>query len=127
MKKIYTICFITVVSIATSFAQNSSVKFSKSATGSAATEASVTTVGIGEVGQVSNVKIYSYANSVFVNTTLSYLKSRVEIFNLLGEKIIDESMTGSSYKLDINTNANSYYIVRVSLDEKSYSKRVYIR
>ena len=129
MKKLYSICVVTALAVSTSFAQQtaSSVKFSKSTSGNSPVEASLTPNGIGDVNQVSNINIYSYGNSVFVNTTLNYAKSRVEIFNLLGEKVADQPMNGSSFKMDINSKASSYYIIKVTLDENVHSKRVYIR
>jgi hypothetical protein len=82
-----------------------------------------TTVNIQE-GEFSGLTVYSFGNSVFINTPLNKVQYR--ILNLQGEVILNGQVTSGSYKLDLNTAATGVYLVECRKEKIRKTFKVFI-
>ncbi|MCB9019917.1 MAG: T9SS type A sorting domain-containing protein [Chitinophagales bacterium] len=82
-----------------------------------------TTVSIQE-GEFSGPTVYSFGNSVFINTPLNNVEYR--ILNLQGEVILNGQVTSRSYKLDLNTAETGIYLIECRQEKLRKTFKIFI-
>ncbi|MFZ4400375.1 MAG: metallophosphoesterase, partial [Bacteroidales bacterium] len=80
---------------------------------------------IKETNNTSNTSIYSYENTVYVNSA-EVIKT-IEVYNMLGQLI--KSKVGNNNKINsLNLeHSTAYYLVKVITDKAIYTKKVFIK
>ena len=73
---------------------------------------------------VDNTNIYSYEKDVYVNVS-EITSGDIVIYNLMGQKVISNSMSGLLNKVTLKEAG--FYIVKVSLNGQTVSKKVLIK
>ncbi|MBU8893764.1 MAG: Ig-like domain-containing protein [Bacteroidales bacterium] len=77
------------------------------------------------------IMIYSVENNVileFINeSNYQFKEGLLEVYNLLGQKMISENITDFvKFKAKVDNSASQIYIVKVVIDDSSYIKRLFI-
>ncbi|MEI6696450.1 MAG: M6 family metalloprotease domain-containing protein [Bacteroidota bacterium] len=72
-----------------------------------------------------NSKIYAYNNIIYVNTMENIRK--ISIFNTLGQFIKTAENMNGKFEINLNGNANGYYIVKVVTEKNIYAEKVFIK
>ncbi len=80
-------------------------------------------LGIDDTQTAASNTIYSYDNSIYINTT-EKVKS-INVYNLLGQEIINTQAANGN--LTILNAPNGYFIVKVVTDKNVYSEKVLIK
>jgi len=83
---------------------------------------------------VGNISIEGFAtypnpvsNNTFTITTSSNSKKEFAIFNVLGKKMLSSSFSGVKSEVDVSTISSGIYILKVTEDGKTATKKLVIR
>jgi len=74
---------------------------------------------------IENTSIYSYDNSIYVNSNETI--QQIAIYNTLGQLIKTIENKNGSIVVDMNGNPSAYYIVRVVTSKNVYSEKVLVK
>ena len=67
------------------------------------------------------------SNNTFTITTSSNSKKEFAIFNVLGKKMLSSSFSGVKSEVDVSTISSGIYILKVTEDGKTATKKLVIR
>jgi len=119
-----------IVGISSASAQNSApVKFNNSNEGDPIGQISVTP-GIGELDDANIINIYSYGRTIFVKTDeLKDASKNIGVFNAVGQLVYSENnVVGGDYSINLSSDVlRGVYLVRVQTDDKSYTRKVFVK
>jgi hypothetical protein len=84
--------------------------------------------GIDDKAETQQLVIYSFENSIYVKDLAGKeLKGQMVVYNLVGQKIATQALTGGTLnKFSMSLEAG-YYVVEVISGEKSYHGKVYLK
>ena len=73
------------------------------------------TLGVGE-NEISDFKYYYNPFTNLLNLSSSEILKNIQIYNMLGQKIIDENINNYNYMLNLSNLSTSIYFVKVEGD-----------
>jgi len=122
--------FIVMVSMfcMTVFAQNTpTVEFCEADKGEVAGKSTLTSSV--EYQSINNiVNVYAYNNNIFVAVDLTTVDGQVIIYDITGKEILNTDLQNKNLnKYSITTNKTNIFVVKVIVDNKEYTKKVYIK
>ncbi|MCX6245939.1 MAG: autotransporter-associated beta strand repeat-containing protein [Bacteroidetes bacterium] len=82
--------------------------------------------GVGTTPKVDPVTIYSYGNSIYIRSnSATDLQGNLFVFNLIGQKMMQQRVDGKFSRIDLNVPAGCYVVTLVS-DKQTVSKKVLV-
>lgn len=75
-----------------------------------------------------NISIYSYGNTVYIQTEDSHLipETRIEIFAIEGKKIFVGKLENGAEIITLGNTANGIYIIQLIYADQTYQKKLFI-
>lgn len=126
MKKIYILSIATLFA-STLFAQNNGLTTSPSKD-VVSVQSNGTTIGVEKLRNGEKLNIYSFNNNVFVASEgFGAINGMIEVYDLLGKQVTRSNFYSDNFQLPVNVQSSSIYIVRVTINGRDFSERLYIR
>ena len=79
-----------------------------------------------QIDTEESFKIYSYDNNIVVEIYSGIIDAEIQIFNLLGQKILHEKTNSSINHLSLNVETGNY-IVKVINGDEQCTEKIYIQ
>jgi hypothetical protein len=126
MKKVYILAIATLLA-SPIFAQSNGFTTSPSKDVVSAS-ANGATVGTEKLRNGEKLHIYSFSNNIFVASEgFGMINGTVEVFDLLGKQVTRSNFYSNNFQMQVDVNAASIYLVRVTINGRIFSERVYIK
>jgi hypothetical protein len=85
-------------------------------------------VGIDEEARMDNVIIYpNPSNGLFIMQLESINEAKLEIYNVMGEKVVDMQIVSTKTILDLQSYSKGIYFAKVATNKGSCVKKIIVK
>jgi hypothetical protein len=84
-------------------------------------------LSINEIAEQISATVYPNPNNGYFTLILSDDKGRVEIYNLLGEKIYQSDLTNQKFDIDLSNKTKGIYFAKIYSGQKMKTEKIVIQ
>lgn len=111
----------------TLFAQTGNIQFCSETSGETVGKSTLTT-GVEYAPTGESITVYSYGRDVIIGTPGNNLEGTVVVYNLNGMELVRSEIQGSTnYKIDVPVTSSSVCVVKIYTNEKTISRKLYLK